>query len=224
MYVCVWNIYVFKLNTPCAFNLMQSTSCEMPGWMKHKLESRLLGEMPITSDTQITPPYGRKWRQTEEPLDESERGEWKRWLKLNIKKTKIMASGPITSWQIDGKSNATVSDLIFLGSQFTAVGDCSHEIKRHLLLGRKYMTNLDSILKSRDFTLPTNFLLIKAMVFPVVMYRCECWTIKKAECWRIGFWTVVLEKTLESPLDCKEIKSVNPKGNQSWIFIGRTDA
>ena len=93
-----------------------------------------------------------------------------------------MASGPITSWQIDGKSMATVSDLIFLGSQFTAVGDCSHEIKRHLLLGRKYMTNLDSILKSRDFTLPTNFLLIKAMVFPVVMYRCECWTIKKAEC------------------------------------------
>ena len=99
--------------SPCLFNLMQSTSCEMPGWMKHKLESRLLGEMPITSDTQITPPYGRKWRQTEEPLDESERGEWKRWLKLNIKKTKMMASGPITSWQIDGE---TVRDFIFLGS------------------------------------------------------------------------------------------------------------
>ena len=99
-----------------------------------------------------------------------------------------MASGPITSWQIGGqiggKTMATVSDLIFLGSQFTAVCDCSHEIKRHLLLGRKYITNLESILKSRDFTLPTNFLLIKAMVFPVVMCRCECWTIKKAECWR----------------------------------------
>ena len=185
-----------------------------------KIAGRNANNLRYTDNT----PLWQKVKTSEEPLDESERGEWKRWLKLNIKKTKIMASGPITSWQIDGKSMATVSDLIFLGSQFTAVGDCSHEIKRHLLLGRKYMTNLDSILKSRDFTLPTNFLLIKAMVFPVVMYRCECWTIKKAECWRIGFWTVVLEKTLESPLDCKEIKSVNPKGNQSWIFIGRTDA
>ena len=99
-------------------------------------------------------------------------------LKLNIQKTKIMASGPITSWEIDGE---TVSDFIFLGSQTTADGDCSHEIKRRLLLGRKVMTNLDSILKSRDITLPTKVHLVKAMVFPVVMYGCESWTIKKAE-------------------------------------------
>ena len=102
-------------------------------------------------------------------------------LKLNIQKTKIMASGPITSWQIDGETVDTVADFIFLGSKITADGDCSHEIKRHLLLGRKVMTNLDSIFKSRNITLPTKFRLVKAMVFPVVMCRCETWTIKKAE-------------------------------------------
>jgi len=102
-------------------------------------------------------------------------------LKLNIKKTKIMASGPITSWEIDGETMETVTDFIFGGSKITADGDCSHEIKRHLLLGRKVMTNLDSILKSRDITLPTKVCLVKAMVFPVVMYGCESWTIKKAE-------------------------------------------
>ena len=115
-------------------------------------------------------------------------------LKLNIQKTKIMAFGPITSWQIDGETVEIVADFIFLGSKITADGDCSHEIKRHLLLGRKVMTNLDSILKSRDNTLPTKICLVKAMVFPVVMYGCESWTIKKAEqrridafelwCWR----------------------------------------
>ena len=103
-------------------------------------------------------------------------------LKLNIQKTKIMASGPITSWRIDGKTVETVADFIFLGSKVTADGDCSHEIKRCLLLGRKVVTNLDSILKSRDITLSTKAHLIKAMVFPVVMYGCESWTIKKAEC------------------------------------------
>ena len=143
-------------------------------------------------------------------------------LKFNIQKTKIMASGPITSWQIDGKTVETVSDFIFLGSKITADGDRSHEIKRCLLLGRKVMTNLDSILKSRDITLPTKVHLVKAMVFPVVMYGCESWT-EKAERRRC-FWTVVLEKTLESPLDCKEIQPVHPKGDQSWVFIGRTDA
>ena len=106
-------------------------------------------------------------------------------LKLNIQKTKIMASGPITSWQIDGETVETVTDFIFLGSKITADGDCSHEIKRRLLLGRKVMTNLDSILKSRDVTLSTKVRLVKAMVFPVVMYGCESWTIKKAECQRI---------------------------------------
>ena len=103
-------------------------------------------------------------------------------LKLNIQKTKIVASGPITSWQIDGETVETVTDFILGGSKFTADGDCSHEIKRCLLLGRKAMTNLDSIFKSRDITLPTNAHLVKAMVFPVVMYGCESWTIKKAEC------------------------------------------
>ena len=102
-------------------------------------------------------------------------------LKLNIHKTKIMASSPITSWEIDGETVETVSDFIFLGSKITADGDCSHEIRRHLLFGRKVMTNLDSILKSRDITLSTNVCLVKVMVFPVVMYGCESWTIKKAE-------------------------------------------
>ena len=104
---------------------------------------------------------------------------------FNIQKTKIMASGPITSWQIDGETMETVADFILLGSQITADGDCSHEIKRRLLLGRKVMTNLDSILKSRDITLTTKVRLVKTMVFPVVMYGCESWTIKKAECRRI---------------------------------------
>ena len=103
-------------------------------------------------------------------------------LKLNIQKTKITASGPITSWEIDGETVETVSDFILGGSKITADGDCSHEIKRRLLLGRKAMTNLDSILESRDITLPTSVHLIKAMVFPVVMYGCESWTVKKAEC------------------------------------------
>ena len=102
-------------------------------------------------------------------------------LKLNIQKTKITASGPITSWQIDGEAMETVTDIIFLGSKITADGDCSHEIKRHLLLGRKAMTNLDSVLKSRAITLPTKVHIIKAIVFLVVMYRCESWTIKKAK-------------------------------------------
>ena len=109
--------------------------------------------------------------------DESEKAD----LKLNIQKTKIMASGPITSWQIDGETMETVREFIFFGFKITADGDCSHEIKRCLLLGRKVMTNLDSVLKSKDITLPTKDHLVKAMVFPVVMYGCESWTVKKAE-------------------------------------------
>ena len=141
------------------------------------------GEISVTSDMQMTPPL---WQKSEEELksllmkvkEESE----KVGLKLNIQKRKIMASGPITSWEIDGETVETVSDFIFLGSKTTADGDCSHEIKRHLLLGRKVMTNLDSIFKSRITTLPTKVSLVKAMVFPVVMYGCESWTVKKAEC------------------------------------------
>ena len=131
-----------------------------------------------------------------------------------------MASGPITSGQIDGE---TVADLIFGGSRITADGDCSHEIKRHLLLGRKVMTNLDSILKSRDITLSTKVHLVKAMVSPLVMFGCESWTIKKVECRRIDVFELWCWRRLESPLDCKEIQPVHPKGDQAWVFIGRTD-
>ena len=124
-----------------------------------------------------------------------------------------MASGPITSWQIGGEAMETMTDFILGGSKITADGHCSHEIKRCLLLGRKVMTNLDSILKSRDITLSTKIHLVKTMVFPVVMCGCESWTIKKAECRRIDTFELWCWKTLESPLDCKEIQPVHPKGN-----------
>ena len=134
-------------------------------------------------------------------------------LKLNIQKMKIMASGPIPSWQIDVEIMETVSDFILLGSKITADGDCSHEIKRCLLLGRKVMTNLDSILKSRDITLPTKGRLVKAMVFPVVMYGCESWTIKKSECQRIdAFELWCWRRLLRVPWTAR--RSVNPEGNQ----------
>ena len=114
--------------------------------------------------------------------------------------------------------------FIFWGSKITADGDCSHKIKRHFFLGRKVMTNLDSILKSRDISLPTKVCLVQGTVFPIVMYGCESWAVKKAKCQRIdAFWTVVWKKTLESPLDWKEIQWVHPTGDQSWVFIGRTD-
>jgi len=145
-------------------------------------------------------------------------------LKLNVQKTKIMVSGPITSWQIDGETVETVSDFIFEGSKITTGGDCNHEIKRCLHLGRKAMTNLDSTLKNRDITLPTKVCLVKSMVFPVVMYGCESWTIKKAEHRRIdAFELWCWRRLLRVFLDCKEIKPVNPEGNQSWVFIRRTD-
>ena len=145
-------------------------------------------------------------------------------LQLDIQKTKIMTSGPITSWQIDGETVGTVTDFILGGSKITADGHCSHEIKRCLLLGRKAMTNLESILKSRDITLPTKVHLVKAMVFPVVMYGCESWPVKKAECLSIdAFELWCWEKTFESPLDCKEVQPVHSKGDQSWVFVGRTD-
>ena len=134
-----------------------------------------------------------------------------------------MASSPITSWEIDGETVETVSDFIFLGSKITADGDCSHEIKRCLLLGRKVMTNLDSILKSRDITLPTKVHLVKAMVFPVVMHGCESWTVKKPERQRIDAFELWCWRRLGNPLDCKEIQPVHPKGDQPWVFIGRTD-
>ena len=135
-----------------------------------------------------------------------------------------MASGPITSWEIDGETVETVSDFIWGGSKITADGDCSHEIKRRLLLGRKVTTNLDSIFKSRDTTLPTKVRLVKAMVFPVVMYGCESWTVKKAERRRIDAFKLWCWRRLESPLYCKEIHPVHSKGDQSGVFFGGTDA
>ena len=143
-------------------------------------------------------------------------------LRVSIQETDITASGPITSWQIDGETVETVTAFIFLGSKITVDGDNSPEIKRRLLLGRKSMTNWDSILKTRDVTLLTKVHIVKAMAFPVVMYACDGWTIKEAECWRtdgteLWCWRRLLR-------DCKKIKPVNPKGNQPWIFIGRTDA
>ena len=135
-----------------------------------------------------------------------------------------MASGPITPWETDGETVETVSYFIFLSSKITTDGDCSHEIKRHLLLGRKVMTTLDSIFKSRDITLPTKVHLVKAMVFSMVMYGCESWTVKKAEFQRIDAFELWCWRRLESPLDCKEIQLVHSKGDQSWVFIGSTDA
>ena len=146
-------------------------------------------------------------------------------LELNIQKTKnMLLSSHITWRQIDGGKTEIVTDFLFLGSKITVDCGCSHEIKRCLFLGRKAMTNLDSILKNRDMTLPTKVCIVKAMLFPVVMYRYESWTIKKAECQRIDVFRSWRWRSLESPLDCKEIKPINPKWNQPWICIGRTDA
>ena len=154
-------------------------------------------------------------------LDESERGEWKSWLKLNIQKTEIMASGSITSWQMDGETVETVTDFI-LGVSKITYDDHSHEIKRRLLLGRKAMI-LDSILKSRDITLPTKVHLVKDMVFPVVMYGCENWTIKRAECWRTdAFELWCWRRFLRVYLTARR-SNQSPKGYRSWVFIERTD-
>ena len=152
-----------------------------------KIAGRNINNLSYTDDTTLMAESEELKSLLMKVKEESE----KVGLKLNIQKTKIMASGPITSWQIDGETLETVADFIFWGSKITTDGDCSHEIKRHLLLGRKVMTNLDSIFKSRDITLPTKVHLVKAMGFPVVMYGCESWTVKKAERRRIdasGLW------------------------------------
>ena len=149
--------------------------------MKHKLESRLKREISIISDMQMIPPLWQKAEELKSLLTKVREESEKAGLKLSNQKTKIMASGSITSWQIDGATMERVTDFIFLSSNITADGECSHEIKRHLLLGRKVMTDLDSILKSRDITLSTKVRLVKAMVFPAIIYECESWTIKKAD-------------------------------------------
>ena len=188
--------------------------------LKYKLESRLLGEISVTSDMQMTPSLWQKvkrnWRVFCWKWEESE----KAGLKLNIQKAKLMASGSTTSWQVDGETVQTGKDY-FLGLQITADGDCGHKIKRCLLLRRKYMSNLDSMLKSWDINLPTKFHPVKAMVFPLVMCGCESWTIKKAECQRIHAFKLWCG---EGSWESLEVQAVNLKGNQCWIFIGRTDA
>ena len=167
--------------------------------------------------------YGRKQRGTKEPLDESERGEWKSWLKTQHSKTKIIESGPITSQQIDGETMETVT--IFLGSKINANGDCSHDVKRCLLLGRKVMISLDSILKSRDITLPTKLCLVKAVVFPVVMYGCESWTIKKAECRRIdAFELWCWRRLLRAPWTARRsnqfiLKEISPECSLEGLML-----
>ena len=146
-------------------------------------------------------------------------------LKLNIQKTKIMASGPIISWQIVGKTMETVTDFIFLGSKITSDGDWSHEIKRHLLLGRKAMINLDSILKSRDITLPTKVRLVKAMVFPVVMCGCEIWTMKRTECWRIDVFELwCWRRLLRVPWTARRsnqfiLKEISPENSLEGLML-----
>ena len=161
-------------------------------------------------------PYSRKWRGTEEPLDKGERREWNNWLKTQHSKNEDLASGPITSWQIDWETMETVADFIFLGSKITGDGDCSHEIERCLLVGRKAMTNLYSIFKSRHITLLTKVLYNQSCGFSSSHVRM--WELDHKESWVTKnwyFWTVVLGKTLESPLDCEDIKAISPKGNQS---------
>ena len=175
-----------------------------------KIAGRNLNNLRYADDTTL---MAESEEELKSPLMKVKVESEKLGLKLNIQKTKIMASGPINSWEIDGETVETVSDFIFWSSKITAYHDCSHEIKRYLFLGRKAMTNLDSILKSRDITLPTQVSLIKAMVLPVVMYGRESWTIKETEYQRIDAFK--LEKPLESPLDCKEIQPVHSKGDQS---------
>ena len=166
---------------------VQSTSCEMPAWLDDsqtgiKIAGRYSNNLRYEDGTILK---AKSEEELKSLLIKVKEESEKAGLKLSIQNTQIMASGSITSWQIDGETMETVTDFIFLGSKIPADGDCSHEIKRHLLLGRKAMTNLDSILKSRDIPLPIKIRLVKPVVFPVIMYACESWTIKKAERRRI---------------------------------------
>ena len=175
--------------SPCLFNLYAKYIMRNAGLEEAqagiKISGRNTSNLRYADDTT---PMAESEEQQKSLLMKVKEEREKVGLKLNIQKTKIMASGPITSWQIDGETEEIVADFIFLGSKVTEDGNCSHEVKRHLLLGRKVMTNLDSILKSRDITLSTKVCLVKSVVFPVVMYGCESWTVKKAECQRIdGF-------------------------------------
>ena len=158
---------------PAYLTSMQSTPCKMPGWMNHKLQPRLPGEISATSDYADDTTLTAGSKELKSLLMRVEEESAKTGLKLSILKTKNMVSSPITSWQIEGKKVEAVTDFLLLGSEISVDGDCSHEIRSRLLLGRKAMTNLDSVLKNKDITLPTKVCIVKAMVFPVVMYRCE---------------------------------------------------
>ena len=199
---------------------MQNTGLdEAQAWIK--IAGRNINNLRYADDTTLMAESEEELKRLLMKMkEESEKVDFK----LNIQKTKTIASGPITSWQIDGETAETVAGFILGGSKITADGDCSHEIKKCLLLGKKVMTNLDSIFKSRDITLPTKVHLVKAMVFS--SSHVWMWELDYKESWASKnwfFWTVALEKTLESPLDSKEIKAVHLKGNQTCIFIGRTD-
>ena len=197
----------------------------MPDWMKHKLESRVMGEISVISDSRWHHPFGTKWRRTKEPLDESERGEWKSWLKNqhSTNEDHGIWSHHFTAnrWE----TMEPVTDFTSLGSKIIADSDCSHEIKRYFLLGRKVMTNLDSILKSRDITLPTKVRLVKAMVFPVVMYGCESWTIKKTEHQRIdAFELWCWRRLLRGPLTARRsnqsiLKEISPEYSLEGLML-----
>ena len=186
--------------SPCLFNLYAEYIMRNAGLEEAqagiKIAGRNIDKLRYADDTTLIAESGEELKSLLMKVNEESE---KVGLKLNIRKTKIMASGSITSWEIDGETVETVADFIFLGSKITADGDCSHEIKRRLLFGWKVMTNIDSILKTRDITLPTKVCLVKAMVFPVVMYGCESWTIKKAECQRIDAFEWYWRRLLRVP-------------------------
>ena len=204
--------------SPCLFNLYAEYIMRNIGLEEAQAEIKIAGRninnLRYADDTTL---MAESKEELKSHLMKVKEESEKVGLKLNIQKTKVMAFSPITSWPIDGETMETMTDLILGGSKITADGDCSLEIKRHLLLGRKAMTILDSTLKSRDITLPTKFHLIITMVFPVVMYGCESWTIKKTEHQRVDAFELWCWRRLlrVSPLDCKEIQSVHIKGNQS---------
>jgi len=201
--------------SPCLFNLYAEYIMRNAGLEEAqagiKISGRNINNLRYADDTTLMAESEEELKSFLMKLKEESE---KVGLKLNIQKMKIMASGPISSWQIDGETVETVADFIFGDSKITADGDCSHEIKRCLLLGRKVMTNLENVLKSRDITLPTKVHLIRFW-FLVVMYGCESWTIKKAECQRIDAFTPWCWRKPLSPLGCKEIQPVHPKGDQS---------
>ena len=194
----------------------------MLGWMKHRIAGRNVNHLRYADDTTL---MAESKEELNSLLMKVKKESEKVGLKLTIQKTKITASGPITSWQIDGETVETVADFIFLGSKITEDGDCSHEIKRRLLLGRKVMTNLDSILKSTDITLPRKVHLVKAMIFPVVMYGCESWTIKKAEHWTMdAFELWCWRRLLRVPWAARRsnqsiLKEISPKYSLEGLIL-----